>query len=1254
MSSKTKVDPSPEDLSATKRRLLEQRLRGQKAGLPDRPAGIPRCDPDMPLLASPGQQWIFVAQKSMPSAGGLTLTSSFEIEGPLDLDGLERAIRQVVARHEVLRSNYRLCGNEVEMVPGADTPFGIIRHPGGKAQEIRARAEDLAREPFNLESGPLLRVHHLENREGPSLLLLAVHDIVFDGWSLGLFWSETTAFYRADKVGEPASLPELPIQYADFASWQREQLAAGRFTEQLDYWKRQLSDLPPPIALPVDHPYPPILTTSGQLEFHRLRPGLTKELRKLATGENASLFMVTLLAFQILLWKYTGSTDIIVGSPIANRRRRETAPLIGFFLSTVALRMRFEEDPTVRQALLTTRATTLDAIKHQDLPFNRVVEAVRPPRVSGRHPLCQVMFVHQTRNEAVPSFAPCDAEATHTRIETATSKFDLTLFAAETGEEIEIILEYRTDLFDRETIRRMMGHYEQLLEGMAGNPGQRTSELNCLTREEAEVLFREWQGPACPTPRLPLLGDQVTRQARNAPERTAVVGASRSLSYGELEDLASAIAIRLREAGAGPGTNVGHLMGRHPGALAAILGILKTGAAYVPVDPDYPAERRKLIIEDAGITILVTDRDHQPPATDQLLCLAIEGIEAGTAVGSPPLLAAPDPESPAYLIYTSGSTGRPKGVVVTHANLRHSTAARVSTYESGPQRFLLIPSFSFDSSVAGIFWTLAHGGTLVVPESDDLRDPARLRAIIRDRKVTDMLCVPTLYREILRDGPDDLLSLRRVIVAGERCPTDLVARHFRELPAVDLFNEYGPTEATVWATVHRCSGADADGIRPVPIGRPIANMMALVLDQTGSPLPSGLAGELNLAGPGLARGYWGREDLTTERFVERNLPLLGRLRLYRTGDRVRWRPDGNLEFLGRFDEQLKIRGYRIEAGEIEANLKRHPLIEDCVVVAAAPGRDEPIQDILLAEVAAGRISEERLNRILDEIVAMAPDQVEEAAATKAGEERNPPDRFVERPRFRLELRTKASDFVDAPRKAQRNWLLGQAMEEFADDLEFIDDAAKSFVPGYDHRLGSDLRDVTQSTLTDQEIMEDWQTPLMKAMARCATGSHGDILEIGFGRGVSAEFIQLEGVRSHTVVEPNRHSIDHYFTPWRKRHASRDIRLVEGRWQDVEDRLGLYDGIFFHAFPLNEEEFTRYVLESITFAEHAFAPMAAHLKPGGAFTYLTTEINSLSRRHQRCLFRHFHSISIHVEKLSIPPDTHDTWWADQMVVIRAVK
>ena len=228
------------------------------------------------------------------------------------------------------------------------------------------------------------------------------------------------------------------------------------------------------------------------------------------------------------------------------------------------------------------------------------------------------------------------------------------------------------------------------------------------------------------------------------------------------------------------------------------------------------------------------------------------------------------------------------------------------------------------------------------------------------------------------------------------------------------------------------------------------------------------------------------------------------------------------------------------------------------------------------------------------------------------------------------------------------------MEEFADDLEFIDDAAKSFVPGYDHRLGSDLRDVTQSTLTDQEIMEDWQTPLMKAMARCATGSHGDILEIGFGRGVSAEFIQLEGVRSHTVVEPNRHSIDHHFTPWRKRHASRDIRLVEGRWQDVEDRLGLYDGIFFHAFPLNEEEFTRYVLESITFAEHAFAPMAAHLKPGGAFTYLTTEINSLSRRHQRCLFRHFHSISIHVEKLSIPPDTHDTWWADQMVVIRAVK
>jgi guanidinoacetate N-methyltransferase len=491
-----------------------------------------------------------------------------------------------------------------------------------------------------------------------------------------------------------------------------------------------------------------------------------------------------------------------------------------------------------------------------------------------------------------------------------------------------------------------------------------------------------------------------------------------------------------------------------------------------------------------------------------------------------------------------------------------------------------------------------------------------------------------------------------VIVAGEPCPPSLVALHHERLPGAALVNEYGPTEVAVWATAHTCGRSDAHAAS-VPIGRPIANSAAYVLDRNLQPLSVGIAGELFLGGGGVAEGYHGRDALTRERFITVALPIVGAARVYRTGDLARWRPDGTLEFLGRGDDQIKVRGFRIEPAEIESVLERHPDVRRAVVVAAAgrPRDAAGSKDDALMRMAA-EAPPPVLDRLLTEIEGLSPEAVTRALEGP-GEGGRRVERVVDRGRFRLELHTATPTFVAAPRDAQRTWVLARAMEEFADDLEHLDEGARRLVRGFDHRLDRDLQDIEHAELGEQQIMEDWQTPLMEAMARHVTESHGSVLEIGFGRGVSAELIQRFGVRTHTIVEANDHSVRRYFEPWRRRHADRDITLLHARWQDVEEQLGLFDGIFFHAFPMNEREFTEYVLRSVTFAEHAFGAMAAHLVAGGVFTYLTTEIDSLSRGHQRSLFRHFRSVSMHVEPLNVPDDTRDTWWAGSMVVVKAV-
>ena len=1216
-------------LSEAKRILLEQRLkrsRGKVGSQPDRLSGRPS---GAPILASPGQQQIWTLRQLDPTVPSYNITSSYYLEGPLDSVLLKQAIQSVFKRHEILRTTYHFEDKKLYQRLHTNFQIKIDQVSSDNATSIEKQMEILVQQPFDLEKGPLARVLLGQIKPDKAMLVFVVDHIAFDEWSLGIFWKEVSEYYCLSLAGESPKLTELSNQYADYAFWQHAQTNGDTFQKQLAYWKKQLSNLPESLKLPTDRPYPSQFTQAGCLERLTLSSKLATTLKIVAMQASVSSSTVLLCGFKLLLHLYSESEDLLVGIPVTNRKQKEVADLIGFFLNTVCVRTDLSGNPTINECLNRTQKAVADAISNQDVPLQKVIDAIAPERIEGRLPLIQVMFVYERESEATPQLKLSNISAEPTFVETHASKFDLTLFVVESESGLKATVEYRTDLFDASTMHRMLCHYEAILAQLVENPEQRLSELNYLTNDERENVLSYGRGDQVSFEHLPLVPEQVVQQARLNPKTIAIQGSGKTVTYEELQARIDRFASHLFEQGIKPGDYVGLLIQRSPDAIVALLAIMKMGAVYLPVDPEYPEDRIRFMLEDADVSWLVT-------ATD-LLHLAETFLSKGRCITEAQVKESDagkefdhviNPDDTAYIIYTSGSTGKPKGVLISHDNLRNSTAARSQYYPLKPGRFLLIPNLSFDSSVAGIFWTLTSGGTLIIPEQTHLRDPDAMRELIANTQVNTLLCVPSLYQQWLAYGFEQLKSLRAVIVAGERSPPTLVQQHFDTLPDCQLFNEYGPTEGTVWSTVAQCTPTDA-AKQEVPIGKPIANCTAYVLDSHQRLLPIGFPGELYLGGKGIAQEYLNRPELSKERFIATE--QWGRL--YRTGDRAKWDAAGQLHFLGRDDEQVKIRGYRIELGEVEAALLNHPDIEEAVVVAT---KHVPISLEALVE----KVPAATLDALIDEIQLKSHEK--------------PPERSIQRERFRLDLHTFTNDFIQPPRKAQRDWLLSQAMAEFSDDLEYLDLISREFVSGYDHQIEKDLPDISRAKLTKDQIMEDWQVPIMQSMAEYAAESKGDVLEIGFGRGVSAEFIQQAGVRSHTVVEFNDHSVNDYFKPWRRRHEDKAIKLIHARWQDAEDQLGQYDSIFFHAFPLNENEFVEYILKSVTFAEHAFPTMAAHLNSGGVFTYLTTEINSLSRRHQRLLFQHFSSITLKVVPLSIPEDTHDTWWAPKMVVIKAVK
>jgi amino acid adenylation domain-containing protein len=889
---------------------------------------VPR-EGDLPL--SFAQERLWLVDRLTPGRTAYNIALALGIHGDLSVAALEAALSEVVRRHETLRTTFQERERRaVQMIAPAEEirlPWvDLSALPSGlRSVEIRRLAGEEAARPFDLERGPVLRATLLGIAEGEHALLLDIHHIAADGWSMGVLVAEIAALYGAALAGASSPLPELPVQYADFAVWQRQWLAGDVLERQLGYWRERLADAPA-LALPTDRPRP-ARSFQGAIEQFSLGAERTAELIALSRRQDVTLFMTLLATFQALLGRYSGQDDVIVGSPIANRNRAETERLIGFFVNSLVLRGDLGGDPALRGLLARTRRTALEAYGHQDLPFERLVEELRPERRLAQNPLFQVVCALQNAPLApieLPglALAPVDYDFTSTR-------FDLEVMFWEVGDGLAGQITYSADLFDPATVRRLAFHFESLIDGALGDPDLPLSCLPLLAGPERHQILREWNDTGCREP-APDVAALFAGWAARTPEAPAVVSAGGTLTYGELDRRAGGLARRLRSLSVGPDVPVGLFAPRSPEMVIGALAVLKAGGAYVPLDPTHPADRLAFVVRESRMPVI--------------LAIAPEGREPGWAgegvrivpigeaeTGDLPVKPVPaTPESLAYVIYTSGSTGRPKGVEISRAGLANLVRWHLRTYGvTARDRATQVASPAFDAAVWEVWPYLAAGAALHIPDEETRLLPERFLASLAADGIT--LCfLPTPLAEQLLDAAERALpaglALRALLTGGDR----LVRVPRRPLPFV-LVNHYGPTESSVvatWAPVAVPPVAvPGDGRQPA-IGRPVDGTMVHVVDRALAPVPAGVPGELLIGGAGLARGYLGRPDLTAERFIP---DPFGVGRLYRTGDLVRLRPDGTLEFLGRIDQQVKVRGFRVELGEIEGALARHPEVREAAV-----------------------------------------------------------------------------------------------------------------------------------------------------------------------------------------------------------------------------------------------------------------------------------------------------------------------------------
>ena len=1040
-------------------------------------------------------------------------------------------------------------------------------------------------------------------------------------------------------------------------------------SNQKDYWNNKLSGELPVLQIPTDYPRPPVQSFMIEEESIRLDESTLENLIMLSEKEEISLFTLLLSLYKATLMRYTGLKDIIIGSPCYETKKNGS--LEEKEVNIVALRTDISNNLDFSGLFKLVSKTVYDAKLNVDYPFAEILNSKNDIR--NRAPIFQTMFALLNTPNSLSEETLTEDKILE--IEEFSIRCDTLLTISLEPEHLSIRYRYDSDLYSQSSAKQFLSHYKKVIEKALENPQSNISDFSLLSDIELDLITNQWNATGKNYNSEHTIQGLFEKQAKLTPDSIAISFDKEQISYKALNNISNQVANYLITLGVKPEVKVGVGLKNSIELIISILGILKSGGVYVPLDINYPEKRLDYMISQSEISLIITDDKlvNKIPANKKIKYINLDNeseIIESCSKSSPNIKVHPD--NLAYIIFTSGSTGEPKGVSIPHKGISNRLSWGRELNNIGYEdRFLQSSSISFDASLWQIFGPLVSGACLILADSDNYQDPQYLAQTISQENVTIADFVPTMLGLIVNesDGLDN--TLRCVTCGGESLHLSVRDSFFSHFSSSDLFNCYGPTETSIDATYWACDKNSSN----ISIGRPIANAGAYILDDNLQAVPIGVTGELYIKGTGLAEGYINNPYLSAQSFIPNPYSDISGERIYKTGDLARFSSNGNIEFLGRSDNQVNLNGYRIELDEIKNVLRKHPDISDCIVLAQdikSKHLEDSSNDIsAIKETEVDDINKllkelESIDRSIAEELLSDVENMSESEAQKVYEElsgiKSEGGITLKRKTsdFEITLDIKSPEFISPPQENQRNWTLQRTVDEFVDDLKNLDMVTKRFVKGSQRTQIEEDWDKSKAEFDDsqliiegQQVMQDWERPLMKAMAEIVTEKHGDVLEVGFGMGISSTYIQNMGVNSHTVIECNT-EVAEKFNKWKEQYPGKDIKLIFGEWQDITDQLESYDGVFFDTYPLSEEEFIEYAIKDITFAEHFFSTAAKHLKDGGIFTYYTNEIDSFSRRHQRLLLKYFKSYTLSKVMPLYPPEDCNYWWADSMMTVKAEK
>jgi amino acid adenylation domain-containing protein len=970
-------------LTPEQRALFEARLKQKGLHVPAvqtiprrKEAGSATCP------ASIDQERLWFIDQLQPGNTAYNIFNASRIRGPLDVPVMERVINELIGRHEVLRTTLKSVNGLPMQVIAPElkitlTPVSLQHLPTQEryAEAVRLTTEEFAR-PFDLEHDPLVRVGLLRLAEDDHVLQVNMHHAITDRWSFAVFEKELAVLYQAFATGQPSPLPELPIQFADYAVWQRERMNGDEYRRDLDYWRGRLAGAPFVLDFPTDFPRPPIQNFQGARVYISYPKSLLDGLKELSRREGVTMFMTLMAAFKALIYRYTEQPDILISTPIGTRLRPETENLVGYLLNLLIVRTDLSGNPTFRELLKREQESCVGAFAHQEVPFGKLVQELKPKQDPSRNPIAQVAFLYLDFPEAT-AMQFLGLTANHIDIDNGASRFDITLAMTETPEGFTVSIEYIRDIFEHGRMERMAKHLEILLESIVADPDARLSDLSVLTAEEERRLLQRWNDTAREFPTAALVHQIFERQSALHTDAPALLFEDRTLTFEQINSRANQLARHLLRRGLEPEMRVGVMLPRTPDVLVALLAVFKAGGCYLPLDPEYPAERLAFMFDDAGASLLITDgsvRPHLAEHAARVISLDAEAEQLARLSTENPASEV-RPEQLAYIIYTSGSTGRPKGVAVEHRQLLHTMQAAQEVLKLTEADCLpAIASFSFDISLLELLAAPLAGGRALLISTREALDAKGAQKVLGEATV--LHAVPGLMRRFLSLAREEASGattetrrrLRQLLVGGEAVAPELLAEMHAVFGSADVRVLYGPTEATIICASYEVSRESA--VNHQMIGRPLANTLLRVLDRRGKLVPVGVEGEIYIGGEGLARGYWRRPALTAEKFVGDQYGATAGARIYRTGDKGRYLPDGSVEFTGRVDEQVKVRGFRIELGEIESVLREHESVTEAVVIAL---EEKGSEKRLVAYVVAARDASRNVSELRSHLKERLPD-----------------------------------------------------------------------------------------------------------------------------------------------------------------------------------------------------------------------------------------------------------------------------------------